>query len=175
MNEARQALLQRWPAWRSLSHLAWWSIGIAPFSCLSLLLCLIGASPPEGDSFPWHLLGVAGGVGLVVTVLSVVVWLRRRQRGVPGLLQSLLLALPPSYFPTLVLSLWVQRLPLEQLLVPKTLALWGTIYVAWVIAIYLLRQHELGLLTGLEAAAGLEAGESPTHAEPSDSEPPEAS
>lgn len=151
MSEARRQLVRRWPLWRSASHLAWWSLGVAPFACMSLLLCLLGTTPPEGTQFPWRALLAAGVVGLVVTLLSAVAWLREQTQGIPALLESLLLALPPSYFPTLVLSMWVQRLPLEQLLVPKAFALWGTIYATCAIVICLLRQFELRFLARLAA------------------------
>jgi len=107
------------------------------------------------------MLAIAGGLGVAVTVLSVVVWLRERKTGAPGLAQSLVLSLPPSYFPTLVLSLWLQDLALRQILVPKTLALWGTIYVACVIAIYLLRQLEIAFLATLAPAEAPSDWESP--------------
>jgi len=140
--KARAELLQRWPLWRSLGHLAWWSVGFAPFVCAALLLCMLGADPPDDDRFPWRLLAVGGGIGLVVSIACVVVWLQKRRQGLPSLLRCLLLALPPSYLPTLFLSIYVRDLPLDQVLVPKTFALWGAIYAAAVIGIYLLRQRE---------------------------------
>jgi hypothetical protein len=148
VSEARRGLRARWPVWRAASHLAWWSGGLAPSGCFALLLCLIGYSPP--DSLPearWALL--AGLFALGLNLFAVITWLQAPRHGGRELARSLLLALPLSYMPTLVGSLWVQDLPLRQLLVPKTLALWGTVYALLVLSTYLLRLKEAAFLSRL--------------------------
>ena len=120
---------------RAVIRFVWWSTS-GPFLCTGLLL--VGLYDIE----PLRVLGpILGAAVFLVSGLSI--WQMLVHQGRPGveLARCLLLALPPSYLPTLLLHRSeLTRLVTEHVLAPAPLAVWGTVYGVWVVALFLARR-----------------------------------
>jgi hypothetical protein len=118
---------------------SWWCFGIAPLGAVSTLECF-SSSPLRfgGSELQARLLGI---VGIVIAGASAWQWFRPRSASrTVEVLRCLLLALPLTFLGTVeAVGLDAKMFVQGSLLLPSTLAVWGSVYLASILLMLAVR------------------------------------
>lgn len=136
---------------------------MGPSACAALLCLLLGFNPGSLPAEAVPVLLSVGGVGLVFVGVCAWQWFRPARAGAAELPRCLLLALPATYLPALLVSgLESEALAPSTLLVPRSVAVIGTVYLVAVGLVFLARQP----LSPTDSEEELAEGEAPEARDP---------